>query len=71
MWLTADKYFLIKVIQKYVKKMVNIFECSFSIKKLSSSNNVNIRYTVQQVIKILKYILSLVKNKSREYSTDM
>jgi len=31
--------------------MVNIFECSFSIKTLSSSNNVNIRYIIQQVKK--------------------
>jgi len=51
--------------------MVNICECSFSIKRLSSSNNVNIKYIVQEVIKILKYILSLVNIKSREYPTDM
>jgi len=34
--------------------MVNIFECSFSLKSLSSSNNVNIRYIVQDIMKNLE-----------------
>jgi len=49
-WLIFSHKSIIKICQK----MVNIFECSFSLKSLSSSNNVNIRYIVQDIMKNLE-----------------